>query len=293
MPSIANVSYAALIKLINDLGLTISQKKLVPASMQATCLGILIDTVKGTISIPPEKLQDARIACVSGCCVTLRSKPELGLLLYVHKCMKPARAFLNRMLDLLRFAHGHQKVMLTPDFMRDLRWFTKFLPLYNGVSLYNHRPIDVSLELDACLTGLGGRSGNLIYHLPIAKGYRNWTIVHLEMVNILLAVRLFKDLWASKKVLIHCDNAAVVTVLRSGKTRDPYLGACVRNVWYVTATYDIDLQYTHIRGIGNKVADALSRWEGTVEQWQLLGLHVVHPMWLQVSLDLLELDVDL
>ena len=78
----------------------------------------------------------------------------LGLLLYVHKCVKPAQIFLNRMLDLLRSAHNRQKVTLTPDFKRDLRWFTKFLPVYNGVSLYDHRPINLTLELDACLTGL-------------------------------------------------------------------------------------------------------------------------------------------
>ena len=261
VPSIANVSYAALIELMKDL--TISQKKLVPPSMQVMCLGVLIDTVKGTISIPPKKLQDVTNSLCQWLSHDVALKSELqsilGLLLYVHKCVKPAQVFLNRMLDLLRFAHGHQKVTHTPDFKRDLRWFVKFLPLYNGVSLYDHRPIDVSLERDACLTHLGGRSGNLIYHLPIAKGYRNWTIVHLEMVNILLAVRPFKYLWASKKVLKHCDNAAVVTVLRSGKTRDPYLGACVHKVWYVVATYDIDLQYTHIRGIKNKVTDALSR----------------------------------
>ena len=30
-----------------------------------------------------------------------------------------------------------------------------------------------------------------------------------------------------------------------------------------------------------------------MEQWQLLNLYVVHPVWLQVSYDLLELDVEL
>ena len=152
MPSVANTSCAALIELMNDLGLTISQKKLVPPSTQATCLGVLIDAVKGTISIPPEKLQDITNSVRRWLSRNVVSKRELQSilgLLYVHKCVKPARVFLNRMLDLLRFAHGHQKVTLTPDFKRDLRWFAKFLPLYNGVSLYDHRPIDVSLELDA------------------------------------------------------------------------------------------------------------------------------------------------
>ena len=44
-----------------------------------------------------------------------------------------------------------------------------FLPHYNGVSLYDHRLIDVEFELDACLTGLGGRCGNCVYHLPMEK----------------------------------------------------------------------------------------------------------------------------
>ena len=39
------------------------------------------------------------------------------------------------MLDLLRSAHGCHKFFLTPEFKRDLRWFAKFLPTYNGVSL--------------------------------------------------------------------------------------------------------------------------------------------------------------
>ena len=181
------------------LSLTISQKKLVPPSTQVTCLGVLIDTVKGTISIPPDKLCDVTSTVRQWLLRDVASKHELqsilGLLLYVHKCIKPA-------LDLLRFAHSHQKVTLTPDFKRDFKWFAKFLPEHNGLSLYDHRPIDVTLELDACLTGLGGggRSGNFIYHLPIPMGYRNWTIVHLEMVNILLAVRLFNHQWASKIV---------------------------------------------------------------------------------------------
>ena len=58
----------------------------------------------------------------------------------------------------------------------------------------------------------------------IEKGYMNWTIVHLEMINILLVLHLFHNQWTSKKVLIHCDNQAVVTVLNTGKMRDPFLG---------------------------------------------------------------------
>ena len=56
VPSVAWASYEALLELMDQLGLTVSKKKLVPPSMCVTCLGIMIDTVKGTIAIPPEKL---------------------------------------------------------------------------------------------------------------------------------------------------------------------------------------------------------------------------------------------
>ena len=148
----------------------------------------------------------------------------------------------------------------------------------------------MSLELDACLTGFGGRCGPFVYHLPIPRGFRNWTIVHLEMVNILMALRLFAKLWSTKKILVQCDNQAVVTVLRSGKTRDAFLAASARNIWYLTALHDIDLQFTHIRGASNQLADILSRWQGSVQQIQFLHSQVSDPMWLQVSVDLLELD---
>ena len=113
------------------------------------------------------------------------------------------------------------------------------------------------------------------------------------MVNILLAIHTFKRQWATKRVLIQCDNEAVVTVLRSGKTRDPYLAACARNIWYAAAAADIDLQYVHIRGVDNKFADVLSRWQGTIDQFNLLYTHIQRPIWLPVSQDMLELDPEM
>ena len=136
IPSVTQASYEALIDLMGKLGLTISKKKLVVPATKAVCLGVLIDSVNGTISIPPEKLDQVNITVsqwLSKRVVTKRQLQSLlGLLLYVHKCVKPARFFLNRMLDLLRFCHTTARVTLTEDFRRDLRWFANFLPFHNG-----------------------------------------------------------------------------------------------------------------------------------------------------------------
>ena len=91
-------------------------------------------------------------------------------------------------------------------------------------------------------------------------------------------------------MLIQCDNQAVVTVLKSGKTRDAFLAASSRNIWYLTAVHNIDLQFTHIRGTSNQLADILSRWQGSVQQLQFLHSQFSDPVWLSVSVDLLDLD---
>ena len=149
---------------MTQLGLTVSEKKLVHPGTQVMCLGVLIDTTEGTISIPPEKLRDVTDAVCHWLTKEFATKRQLqsilGLLLCVHKCIKPALVFLNRILDLLRSGHGSQSIHFTPDFKRDLGWFAKFFPTYNGASLNDHKNIDVKLELDACLTGFGGRSGD-------------------------------------------------------------------------------------------------------------------------------------
>ena len=155
------------------------------------------------------------------------------------------------MLELLRAKYDSEKITLTQDFRRDLRWFHALLRDYNGTSYYDHKPVQHVLKLDACLTGLGGRWQNVVYHLPIPRNYQNLGIVHLEMGNILVALHLFARFWSRKRILIRCDNQAVASVLNTGKTRDPFLAACTRNVWLVTSQADTEVVYTHIKGSNN------------------------------------------
>ena len=70
---------------------------------------------------------------------------------------------------------------------------------------------------------------------------------------------------------------AVVQVLQTGKARDPFLGACARNIWMEAAKADIDIVYSHIQGRKNVVADLLSRWKNTQIQHQVLCKNVRNP----------------
>ena len=166
---------------MQKLGLSISKKKLVYPGTQAVCLGVLVDTVKSTVSIRDEKLMQVKEVVNTwsskAYCTKRQLQSLVGLLLYIHKCVRPARYFVNRMLEVLRNAQNPSKILLTDDFMRDLSWFKNFLDQYNGTSLFDHRPVECVIELDACLTGLGGCWKNFVYHLAIPLGYNSMGIV--------------------------------------------------------------------------------------------------------------------
>ena len=259
----AQASFDTLYTLLQDLGFKISTTKLVTPTTKATCLGVELDTENSTIAVPQEKLHDIRQECQQWLSKTTCTKRQLqsllGKLLYVTKCVRASKPFLNRMLDTLRAAHKQDTIAIDCEFRRDLNWFTRFLPQFNGVAFFGHNTIHTHVELDASLQGLGAMCGQEIYAIALPKGYQNYNIVHLEMVNILVAVRTWAHQWQGRKVVIYCDNQAVVSVLSSGHTRDMTLAAIARNINMITAFKDIELLTVHIEGKLNVVADTLSR----------------------------------
>ena len=262
----ANDAFQYLIHLLTELGLPINPDKLCPPSDSLTCLGITIDVKNHTLSI-----EDAKIKAIWQECIFILNKTYLsrnkfqsllGKLLYIHKCVKPARIFVNRMLTLFRSHYNHNRIPLNPDFFKDLIWFIRFIPAFNGATYFNKKLPSPSnhVFIDASLTGLGAYWDGRAYATPVHSilGFE-LGIVQLEMFNILLALRCWADSWTHQSILIHCDNKAVVQVIQSGKSRDGFLSICLRNIWLFMAAFDIDLHITHIQGRKNVIADTLSR----------------------------------
>ena len=297
LPSEIHASYAFLKHLLAQLGLDISMKKLVPPSTVVTCLGIQIDTVKRTLSIPEGKLQEIINLCKNWVSKTYCSKKDLqsllGSLLYITKCVAPARAFLNRMLLLLRQNTHVSKILLTQDFFHDLAWFNNFLQVYNGVTFYDQVPSNIEVHLDACLTGLGGHFGNMIYTLPIPLGFQQYDITQLEMINIVVAAKIWASHWSNKKIRIYSDNMAVVQVLTTGKARDQMLATCARNIWLIAAINNIQFQFSHIPGKNNNLADLLSRWHIIHNRLDKLHSLISNYVWIPTHLTLTHLNTSI
>ena len=280
-----------MILLVADLGLDISMDKLVQLSTSVICLGILIDSEIQTIAVPPEKLQEIVHICAiwsnKKSCTINQLQSLLGSLLYITKCVRPARYFLNRMLQLLRDNHDCRVITLNQEFHCDLNWFNVFLKSYNGVTFYYQPNNQHAIHLDACLTGLGGCYNNMVYTIQIPVGYKGYNINHLEMINIMVALKIWGTSWSNQCVQIFCDNLPVVEVIRTGKARDQILAACARNIWLLSALYNIRLIVSHIIGQDNTIADLLSRWYKTPNNHtKLTALLPIHH-WIPAHIDLM------
>ena len=287
-------SYHDLLQLLQDLGLEVNQSKLVPPSTQVICLGILVDTVQKTLSTPEDKLKDT-INMVDNWqgrkkCTRNQFQSLLGSLLYIIKCVHPAQYFFNRMLVILRDNTENRYISLDTSFFQDLNWFQQFLRNFNGVTYFDNRKPQGEIHLDASLTGFGACYDNMVYALPLPESFVEFHITQLEMLNVIVALKVWSTVWQNKKITLYCDNMAVVDVITTGKTRDSFLATCARNIWLITAIFNIQLQVFHVPGKANVTADLLSRWTVTVNPEDKLRKLVPNFIWINTHINLTALN---
>jgi hypothetical protein len=150
--------------------------------------------------------------------------------------------------------------------------------------------LHADIFVDASLRDLGGVLKNFVYKLALPPR-PGWCIAHWEATNILVALRTFSNFIRGKNVTIWCDNQVAINILNSGRGVDPILQTISRNVWLFSSQWDCDIQFTHIKGKNNIIADMLSRWDSYFNPHaHLFQLLNNVPVWQVPPCDCLELD---
>ena len=67
------------------------------------------------------------------------------------------------------------------------------------------------------------------------------SISDFEIYTVLLAVHTWQEHLSGKTFLVRSDNEATVIVIKSGKTRSLFMDDCIKALWYLFASADIDL----------------------------------------------------
>ena len=126
----------------------------------------------------------------------------------------------------------------------------------------------------------------LRWGFSIFKGFKNHNIAQLEILNIVVALKIWTPCWENKKLRIYCDNLASVEVLTSGKARDQIMATCARNIWLLCSLFNVHSSVHHISGKDDDVADLLSRWTGSQQNLYQLSTFISDPVWMLSHMDL-------
>jgi len=268
--ALADTAFNSLGDLLVELGVTEAASKAVSPSSRVAFLGIWFDTNKMTMEVTPERLIEIKgltqVWLLKKSATLKEVQSIIGKVNFVAKCVKPARIFISRMLNFLRGMNKTGRSVLTEEFRGDIRWWCRYLPCFNGISLLLKEPWskpDEVLASDACLVGCGAVCGHEFLHSAFPKvilsGEHHINI--LELLALVVACLAWADVLRGKRVVVWCDNIATVWVINTGKTRDSYMQALLRELCYFTAVHDCEIYARHIPGIQNRVPDMLSRWE--------------------------------
>jgi hypothetical protein len=231
-----------------------------------TLLGIIIDTLKGELRLPGDKLQRLIQATSEWASRSSCTRKELeslvGTLSYAAKVIRPGRSFLSRAIGLLSTARqGHHHIRLNAQFKADMLWWKTFAAHWNGASLViTEDSAVISLTSDASGSwGCGAWAGKEWFQLEWTDYARGLHISAKELVPILVAAIVWGVQWQGRQVVARCDNIAVVAVINNRYCRDPALMQLLRCLSFVEARRQFTLSAVHLSGIQNTLADHLSR----------------------------------
>ena len=213
-----------IVAVCRDLGVPLTREKLEGPSQCLTFLGIEIDTASSQLRLPVDKL--ARLKALLAQWAARRScqcrhlESLVGSVQHACRVVRPGRAFLRRIIDLLRIpsaTKGHHHIRLNREFRADLQWWVTFAEHWNGVPIFpSPREPAVRVTSDAsgswvCEAWSGSRWFQLEW-LASAQGYH---ISFKELFAGLVSCAIWGRTWQGCRVRWWCDNQAAVYAVNS------------------------------------------------------------------------------
>ena len=90
----------------------------------------------------------------------------------------------------------------------------------------------------------------------------SWDGIHItmkELLPIVIGAAVWGSQWKGVSVLCRCDNAAVVAIVNSGRSKVERAMHLMRSLFFFLARWNVALECQHIPGVENGAADTLSR----------------------------------
>ena len=250
--------------IFSHMGAPIAHHKTEGPSVVLTFLGIEIDTVRFQLSLPMEKVHRLRGLLAHWrhrrVCTKRELQSFLGHLSHAATVIQPGRIFMRNLFTRLSRPYHYARLKL-PARM-DIAWWHCLLLHWNGYSFF--------LPASPHSTYIQTHRGHSAVE-PIAQSFphgfsyhghaSSWSAVCIaakELVPIVMQVAIWGSLWMGSHVRFHCDNEAVVKVLQKRNAHNPTLIQLLRCLFFYAARFQFHFSASHIPGVDNVIADAIS-----------------------------------
>lgn len=251
----------------NRLGVQIAHHKTQGPTPVLTFLGIVIDTDLFQLSLPREKvtLLQGLLRRWSGrtCCTKRELESFLGHLSHAATVVRPGRIFLRRLFTRLsQVDHPNHFTRLNVEARADIYWWQCLLQFWNGRSFFPPPAASIHPFSDASGSfGCGAYDAERLQWIQLRwpASWQSIGIAAKELVPIVLAAAVWGPYWAGKRICFHCDNEAVVKIIERRKAKHSLLAQLLRCLYFYAAVFHFDFVASHIPGVQNVVADAISR----------------------------------
>jgi hypothetical protein len=274
------------LRLCDELGIPMAADKTEGPTSALVFLGIHLDAANMRASLPHQRLEDlkqlAALWVKKKERATIHELQSLtGILNFACKVVRPGRYYLrriinhtSRMLRTLKNPGSWAAWLIPPAVKEDIQWWLDFADKWNGISLLyeadwhesNSTNSTLELETDACGTGFGAVYKGEWFagtwsaeQLKVAHRVKHISMPYLELHTLVQAAATWGHQWSRRKVRFLTDAEVNVQAILAKDSKDPHSMHLLRQLCTIAAKHGFDFQCSHIPGLTNVAADALSR----------------------------------
>ncbi len=165
-----------------------------------------------------------------------------GRLSFVAQVAKPGRVFLHRIMDEMQKVHDmDDQITLSSDFLAEVRWWSRLLAEWNGVSLiYEDQWIakaNFNLWTNASGIGFGAYWDSAYLLGEFSDWVHSQSITFKELYAIVAAVATWGPSWGGKKIRIYCDNKSVCQILQHRNSRSSPVAALLQTLYHLSVKF--------------------------------------------------------
>ena len=241
-------------------------------------LGLLINTITLTVSVPLVKI-DKAVNMIKNFLKPGRRKVTLfevqqlcGLLNFITIAVVPGRTFLRRLYAVTKGVKksGHH-IRLNREIRADLSMWLEFLshPSAYARPFMDFSKILLADEIDLFTDasrnhqlGCGGHCGSEWFILqwdPLFMEKYEPSIDYLELFAVTIAVHLWIHKFENKRIILFCDNMSVVYMINKNVSHSCRCMVLLRIIVILGLVHNVRIFAKHVTSKNNFLADHISR----------------------------------